>query len=472
MPRDLLAKTPRDLLAGTAPAPPAEEPRRNIGGIYTVPTQEDLLRQTGLAMRTIGAGAADMVSPFTNPIRNIANKLGANIPRIEDSAQQVMTGAGLPEPGTEQEQLAQRLGRVETGVMAGGGINRLISNRFGSQSTLTTPREQVLNASRREGYVVPPATARPTALNRAVEGVGGKLTTAQMASSRNQATTNRLAKRALGLDDDLPLTKDALETLRDEAGEVYRLIGKSGDIVPDRQFSMQVAALTRQADEIAAGFPKANVGARNEIRSLAESLMSPNFSAKSAMEYLKQLRSDASANLSFSASADPARRALGRAQKQAANIMEDMIMRHLRSNGREDLASSFDRARQLIAQTYTVQSALNEATGNVSATKLARQLASGKPLSGDLRLVGQFGEAFPKAAREFNESMPGLSPLDWYGASGVTAVTGSPAAMAMPLIRPAARGLALGPMQRTPTGYGQLPRDLAMGGAFGATGAQ
>ena len=60
-----------------------------------------------------------------------------------------------------------------------------------------------------------------------------------------------------------------------------------------------------------------------------------------------------------------------------------------------------------------MQKALNEQTGNVSAQQLAKDLAKGRPLSGDLLTVAQMGQAFPKATQALKEAPKAVSPLDF-----------------------------------------------------------
>ena len=48
-----------------------------------------------------------------------------------------------------------------------------------------------IQAARSQGYVIPPTQANPTLGNRLLEGMAGKLTTAQNASAANQGVTNR-----------------------------------------------------------------------------------------------------------------------------------------------------------------------------------------------------------------------------------------------------------------------------------------
>lgn len=321
------------------------------------------------------------------------------------------------------------------------------------------PASSILKEAREAGYVVPPATANPTALNKLLEGSAGKLTTAQAASVKNQAVTNELAKKALGLATDEPITPGVLQDLRATAGKVYEQIADAGDIVPDAQFVDDLAQLGRGADEIASAFPGANVGATKQIGEIVDSLLQEKFSSKAALQYLRELRKQASGNLSGMNAADPAKQALGMAQREAAATLEDLIGRHLVANGQEEIANSFGQARRIIAMSHTVENALNETTGNLIAGKLGQQLAKGKPLSGELETIARFSRAFPKAAKEVTESMPGVSPLDLYTGAGIAAISASAGggaaalgAAALPFVRVAIRRALLSqPMQRSLT---------------------
>lgn len=326
-------------------------------------------------------------------------------------------------------------------------------------------RTETLRRGQAAGYVVPPATSNPTMVNRVMEGAAGKVTTAQAAASRNQEITNQLARRAVGLGVDDQISPQALRAIRNDAGAVYRAIGRTGEIVTDAQYVDELNAMTGQVDDIARAFPRANVGARRQITELIESLDERRFDSRAALEFVKQLRNEAKGNLSRLAAADPSRRALGTAQRRAADILEGQIERHLNANGHEVLARSFGNARQLIARTHTVESALNRGTGNVSATKIAAQADKGAPVNGELGLIADFTRAFPKVAREYNESLPGVSPWD-FGWGGVgSAATGNPALMAYPFARMGLRSFMLSPQgQRfAAEGVGSVPPGALMG---------
>lgn len=308
-------------------------------------------------------------------------------------------------------------------------------------------RDMTLAEARQAGYVVPPSAVNPTWTNTALESLPGKAATAQQASANNQQVTNSLVRKGLGLPENAPLVPETLDALRANAGKVYEAVKGAGRIFSDFDYVDDLANIKSAVEQVAKDFPGANVTANKEITDLVESLLVNDIDSSSAVEMVKMLRANAKGNLSALAAADPSKRALGSAQREAAGALEDMIVRHLNATGKGGLAGAFDNARQLIAKTYSVENALNESTGNVIAHQLGNQLKRGKPLSGEFETIARFARAFRPYSQEVLAA-PGLSNLDAsVGAIGAAA-TGNPAALAYPFARAAARSTVLsGPYQ-------------------------
>lgn len=464
-------------------------------GIGALPT---MAANVGVEWRNNAENAVNRFAPgLAQGVYSINRKIAGALPEgtARDVASAILPqdqGLGYQSAGETSRQSLNAMGVPEPKGFAENAQSLVISGLAGAKlpapqaarqapagftsGTLPSVAEQTLKASQEAGYVVPPATARPTMGNRVVEGLAGKASVAQGASVRNQEITNTLARRALDLPDEAPLTLDTLKSIRGQAGGVYAQVAKSGDILPDSQYLDELASLGKSADEIAKDFPDADIAAAEKIGKVVDSLLRDKFSAKSALEYLKELRAQASANLSFQSAADPAKRALGMAQREAASTLEDLIGRHLAKTGDTELAGAFDAARRTIAKTYTVQSALNEATGNINAAALGSQLKRGKPLSGELELAAKFARAFPKAAKEVTESFPGISPWD-FGWGGIgSMVTGNALPWAIPFARMGARSYLLSPAGQgaalTPGLGGGVSPELLMGAASGVGAAQ
>jgi len=342
--------------------------------------------------------------------------------------------AGLVDPSTAGTGAA--IGGAMPPAMAatriiGKGIVNTLSGPAIAQDTI-----QAVKAARDAGYVIPPTQAKPTLLNRAIEGFSGKLTTAQNASARNAPVTDALAAKALGLSPDTKITPEVLTDIRNTAGKAYEAIGNTGIISPGKVYLDALDDLAKPYLKAAQGFPNAKP---SPVLDLVESMKSPSFDASSAIAKIKELRS----------AADDAFRTgntdIARASKGAAKALEDAIDQHLQKIGNNDLLDTFRKSRELIAKTYSVEKALNPATGTVDAIKLAAQLDKKKPLSGELKTAAEFAKRFPKAAQvpEKMGSLPQTSPLDYAALGTISAATSNPLPMAALLARPSARKLAL-----------------------------
>jgi len=350
--------------------------------------------------------------------------------------------AGLADP--EQAGTGAVLGAALPGVVRGLGV---AGQAIGS--TLRGPEvplgvRQAAQAAQDVGYVIPPTQVSPTLGNRIIEGLAGKISTAQNASARNQEVTTSLAKRALGVADSEQLTPELLQSIRQRAGAAYEAVGSTGTITPTAAYERALDRITAPYRRAAAGFPDA---APNPVIAEIDSLRSGAFDARSAIDKIRELRGMADAAYRRG------EKDMGKAYKDGAGALENVIEQHLATNGFPlAMLDDFRNARQLIARTYSVERALNPTTGSVSAKDLAAQLKRGKPLANELRQAGEFATAFPTAAQVTEKvgSRPQSSPLDWALAGGLGAATGgSPLSLIGLGARPLARAAALsGPIQR------------------------
>jgi hypothetical protein len=361
-------------------------------------------------------------------------------------ANPIMQGAGLGatsglmtpvNTGATGAEMYQDVGQnVAVGTTLGGvipGIGQLPSMLRGK-----APSPQLVDSitkARELGYVIPPTQANPSVLNRLMEGVAGKISTAQNASAKNQEITNKLAAKSLGLAEDTVITPQILSDLRTTAGDAYKNLGFAGQVITDKSYVNALDDIAKPFIVAAKGFPDAPP---SPVLNLVQSLKSPSFDATAGIEKVKQLRT----------AADDAFRSgntdIGRASKKAAEAIENALENHLSKTGQGDLLTKFKEARQLIAKTYTIEKAANTTTGTIDAKKLATQLQRGKPLSEELKDIAQFSQAFPKAsqATEAMGSLPQLSPLDYLAGIVGGVSTGGAGAGAI-LARPALRAAAL-----------------------------
>lgn len=348
-------------------------------------------------------------------------------------------GAATTEGGMKD----RAIGAAESGLGGAAGVkigqglgwlaDRVGANRLASQ-TANAGRDAAAAGAQKAGYVLPPTEVNPNMLNSALEGLSGKIKTSQSASSKNQPVTNSLAKKELGLPADVPITVDALKSIRSTAGQAYDAVASAGTVRLPPAYDAALDSIVAPYLRAAQGFPGAKL---NPIVSEIEALRTPIADAGSMVAKIKELRATADAAY---AKGD---KDMGKALKGGAEALENAIDAHLTASGAPaDLLKNFREARTLIAKTYSVEKALNPTTGNVDARVLAAALKKGKPLSGELETIAKAGQAFPKAMQTLEQNYNALSPLDYaVGLMGAGATHGLGAAAT--LARPAVRGAIL-----------------------------
>jgi hypothetical protein len=413
----------------------------------------------------------------------------SGIPR---TAQTIATNIAARRGSTQGQRIASLMAQNPSGQVLGAGTGAATAQtatEMGAPAPLAmaagiaggalpygrvaTPRQTVAEkefaAARPEGYVVPPASVRPTVGNIALESVSGKAALQQIASGKNQEVTNRLAAEAVGLPAGEQITKTALERVRKESGKVYEKLKSFGAFSADNDFYSDIAAINAEPQKLLRAFPNLPLAGAKEINRLVNAINQPNFDSETAVTLISNLRKQATEH--FSGAPTAKEQALGAAKRKAADAMEALISRRLAQSGDTQLINEFNDARTRIAKTYSIENAL-ELSGNVNAKKLAAQLKADKPLTGGLRTAAQFAGNFPKASvTPETYGSPGVSALDAAMAAGGTSmlpIVGAPGILAagLPLARPVTRSVALSRMLQNRL---ERPPSIRRRGMTGAT---
>ena len=449
---------PRLVKWDAAPIVPADGPKedeswleRQRNGLATAPINLYLgLKQKlgGLDSVEQNVLAQNKEAEKKAPVASIASNVLTTAPTMFLPAANTVTGAGLigaiqgaMQPVEGEQTLANiakgtALNTVLGGALGAGGqygadklagavqsrLAMKAAEQAGNQSR-NAMRDAVLAEGRTAGYVVPNSEVAPSFLGNRLESIGGKAAIKQEAAVRNQQVTNALTRQALGLPDDVPISQSTLDNLRKTAGKAYQ----------------EVAALSPQA--------------------------------QADLEALKAARADATGWFTaYNRSARPDDLAKAKAARELSDQLEGALEAHAKAAGKDELIPALVDARKQIAKTYTVERALNKATGDISAPVFGRLLDKGKPLSDGLDTVGRFNQAFPKftgtgattpaAGVSKSEALASLV-LGLIGAAG--AGPAGIAAAAVPLMSHPARALVLSQaMQKTPKyGVGMATRAAA-----------
>lgn len=312
------------------------------------------------------------------------------------------------EAATNQSGLSPRVKSAAVGTLVGGAtkvlggvagdaLARRAASRAAEGAALeaqNATRDAALRAGRAAGYVVSPSTINPTIGRQAVESVGGKIATEQAASNINQRVTDALGREALGLQPTAMLTDKSLEQIRKTAGQAYEAVkAVPGRMNADPEFRQATASIGADFAQAAQDFPAST---RNTaIEALNADLAGGSFSPRGIIEKVKQLRFEAGSN--FKAFDDPAKLALARAQRQAAEALDGLVERNLTASGQKALSDAYQQARTTIAKAHDVEAALG-ADGHIDAKVLAK-IGDSKTLSGPLGTIADFAASFPKAVR-------------------------------------------------------------------------
>lgn len=357
---------------------------------------------------------------------------------------------GAMEPTATGESVTRNMAFGAGGAGVGYGAGKMVGKtvdtlavRAQAKAAANSLKDANTAAAREAGYVFPPSQSNPNSLTANTLDIlaGGRPKMAQAASLKNQGTTNRLAAKALGLPENTPLTGDVLEQVRKAAySQGYAPIASAGKITPGAAYTQALDDIVSTTKGASNSFPGA---VKNDIPDLIDGLRVKEFNAGDALKMTQVLRDQA----------DAAYRAgnnmLGKANKQAANALEDAIENHLASNGVTDALKTFRDARRLMAKTYTVQKAINSETGDVSARVIAGELKKGKPLTDELLAIGKMGQLSPKNVQSMGYATPGASQLETFGSAGAALGTGNPLMLGIPFARAGLRDALLSkPVQR------------------------
>jgi hypothetical protein len=259
------------------------------------------------------------------------------------------------------------------------------------QQKLNAVRDDTLREGQAQGFVVTPGSVTPTIGNMLLERIGGKTRVEQLAGVRNQKVTDSLARRAIGLPDDAPLTRDAMRDIRaQEYAAGYAPLANIGRVVADADFKQALQDVTDAFTGASKSFKGA---APQDVQKLVKPYNVADFDAADAIAATRTLRENARNNF------QKGEGALGRAQIAVSNALEAQLERSLQVSNNPQAAALLDEfrnSRRRMAVSHAVEDAIVEGTGSVDARKLASDLQKGKLLTGELEIAAKFANTFKR----------------------------------------------------------------------------
>jgi hypothetical protein len=423
---------------------------------------EQLLRQAGLTTRAaiqgIMAGPLVLGDAFNSAVNVGLNAVGSDkrMQPMSESFNQYMN-ANAPQP----QGVGEKAAGFGTSVMAGmiadpvtPIVKALTPAAPAAYVGVQDQAKQLAQQLREKGYRLPPSEAKDAMPLRAVEGVAGSGRMSDTMREANTEVSQELAKKALGIKPQVPLTRDVLKA------EANDWIQKGYEPVKQVQ-NIGVGSAYRQdlgkiAQELGGNdsFPLAH---RNKVMELVRNYayrpdqqgnLRPiqNYTGKDAITEIKALRSAADDN--FKPGGDTL---LGQAQQRIAKALEDQIERSLGATGPgKTLLDGFRQARTMLAKNFAVGRMLvDDASGTISTPAAASMKAAGEPLTGELNTIAQAGSPLFRRSTgvPIRGATPPLNVMDTALASGGAGMiaSGNPVGMAfggLPLVGSALRSVA------------------------------
>lgn len=302
-----------------------------------------------------------------------------------------------------------------------------------------SPTQAALAAGKQLGLKFTPTQEGRTA-GSVVEGLVGSAKLERSLSKDNAPVVNATAAKTIGLPEGTPVTRTTIEQARKPANRAYDEVGTLGQVATDDAFRAEITKVGDRSGN--KSFPEDTSAAVQVLKGIYAN--KKGFDAADAVSKVRSLRSDAFQNIALR---DPEKQALGRAQLDIAEALDNQLERQAQSMGRDDLVQRYRDARGQLSTIHIVRRALKGT--NVSARALSAQQERGVKLPPDLKTIADSYDAADRALQDVGKIRDSghFGVVDYLVGAG--AVLHNPALAAAVLARPAVRaGLASDAYQR------------------------
>ena len=253
-----------------------------------------------------------------------------------------------------------------------------------------TPEQVAIKGATDAGYRLTPTQVGNKA-GGAAEGLSGQAALERSLAAKNVKVTDDLAKKAVGIDLDKPITSAIIGIQRMKANKAYDDVAKTGMRKTSDEYRSEVAGI---GDRSGGGtFPEDAPPAVGNLKNTYGNIS--QFDAGDAVARIRKLRKDANANFK---TRDPDKMAVAHVQQKIAEALDNELARHVDEIGRPELAANYKAARVKLAKLNTVEQSL--AGSNVSARKIHQQWKRGAPLDGELLAIARAYDSFPHVLQE------------------------------------------------------------------------
>lgn len=260
-------------------------------------------------------------------------------------------------------------------------------------------------------YKITPDEAGAGPISRTGAGLSGEAKLAKKISNDNQSVHAEKIAKDLELPKDTVLDREATEAVREQQGQAYEVVRKTGKVTADDTFKADLEAAASDVRTAAEDF-----GHRKEspILKVVDSMLEKEtFDANSAVSEIKNLRKDA--KKAFRAGDEE----LGIGSLDVARALEDVLDRHVQklSTSNEygglqigpEAMDALKKARVMIAKSYAADKALRGT--DINPQVYAEMLKNKVPLTGGAKEVAEFARDFPRSSMK--PSHMAISGPDW-----------------------------------------------------------
>ena len=283
-------------------------------------------------------------------------------------------------------------------------------------------RDAILQRAREEGFSVLPSQIGAGAIPRALETMSGKFKAEELQGFKNTQAATNAARKYLGLTEDTPLNEVTFEQLRETYSAPYAELSA----IPKTEIATKNVKSAKTGNVTSSSIYKTGEQLNEEL--------------KVAREDARILQRALDNELNPPKNPNEIRQKLQSAKDNVKKLEKQFEILAIK-NKRPDLIPQLKEARKNIAKVYSVEEATNTQLGLVDPRKVGKQLSKGVPLTGEMKTVGEFAGAFPKATKFVSEKPNIATIYDLAFASG--------GSLASPY-------LALAPLARIAGRYGVL----------------
>lgn len=241
-----------------------------------------------------------------------------------------------------------------------------------------------------------------------LEGVAGSQNVRRHMNKKNENTNTKLAADKIGADPKNMGKKSMDKIKSDVADPAYAAMKGIGTVKPDGAVHADIGALNANKSTVS------NSAVAKAIEAELKSLEGP-VDAAQLVERVRELRQQASFNQSppqgVGSKPDPKKVELGRTQRKIADALDNLLERNASAMGQPETAKNYKAARKKVAQVNSVQDAT--VGRKVQASELAKQQDREVPLTEELGLIADAGEAFPHSTSRPMVGTETINDTNW-----------------------------------------------------------